>query len=84
MKKSHKETQFLDTRLLQMEGSNSSGTICLSPQIDLYLVKISKFCSVLAVGNLTLSTREGAEKDVVVLLDLVLNFLPTLGAMSKI
>ena len=67
-----------------MEGSNSSRTICLSPQIDLYFVKVSKICSVLAVGNLTLSTKEGAEEDAVVLLASVLNFLPTLGAISKI
>ena len=67
-----------------MEGSNSSRTIYVSPQIDLYLIKVSKFSLVLAVGNLTLSTREGAEEDVVVLLAFVLNFLPTLRAITKI
>ena len=66
-----------------MEGSNSSRTICLSPQIDLYFVKVSKICSVLAVGNLTVSTRAKVDEDVEFLLALVWYFLPTLGAMSK-
>ena len=64
-----------------MEGSNSSRIICLSPQIDLNLVKVSKISSDLAVGNLTLSTW--VENDDVVLLALVLYFLPTLGDMTK-
>ena len=67
-----------------MEGSNSSRTNYLFPQIDLYYVKVSNFCSVLAVGNLTLSTRVEEDEDVVFLLALVLNFLPTLGAICKI
>ena len=66
-----------------MEGSNSSRTTCLSPQIDLNLVKVSKISSDSAKRNLTLSTWEGTEEDAEVLLALVLNFLPTLGAMSK-
>ena len=80
---SHKEAQFLDTRFLRMEGSNSSRTNCLSPQIDLYLVKVSKICSILVVGNRTLSTRAEVDEDAEFLLALVLYFLPTLGAMSK-
>ena len=67
-----------------MEGSNSSRTNCLSPQIDLYFVKFSKFCSILAIGNLTLSTRAKEDEEAVFLLAFVLYFLPTLGAMSKI
>ena len=66
-----------------MEGSNSSISNCLSPQIDLYLVKVSKICSVLAAGNLTLSTRAEEDEGAEFLLALVLYFLPTLGALSK-
>ena len=69
---SHKEAQFLDTRFLWMEGSNSSRTNNLFPQIDLYLVKVSKICSVLVVGNLTLSTRVEEDEDAEFLLALVL------------
>ena len=67
-----------------MEGSNSSRTNYLFPQIDLYFVKVSKFCSVLAMGNLTLSIRAKEDEEVVFLLALVLFFLPTLRAMSKV
>ena len=67
-----------------MEGSNSSRTNCLSPQIDLYFVKTSKICLVLAVGNLTLSTRAEEDEDVEFLLALALYVLPTLGAMFKV
>ena len=81
---SHKEAQFLNTRFLRMEGSNSYRNNCLSPQIDLYLVKVSKICLILAVRNLTLSTRVEEDEYVVFLLALVLNFLPTLGVISKI
>ena len=81
---SYKEPQFLDSRFLQMEGSNSSRTNCISPQINLYLVKVSKICSVLAVGNPTLSGRAGEEEDAKFLLASFLNFLPILGAISKI
>ena len=67
-----------------MEGFNSSRTIYLSPDIDLYLVKVSKTSSVLAKRNLTLSTKGRVEEeDAMFLVALVLNFLPTLGAMSK-
>ena len=49
-------------------------TICLSPQIDLYWVKLSKISSFLAVGIQTLSNWIGAEEDTKVFLALVLNF----------
>jgi len=66
-----------------MEGSNSSRTNYLSPQIDLYLVMASKICSILVIRNQTLSTRAEVDEDVEFLLALVLYFVPTLGAMSK-
>ena len=47
------------------------------------MVKVSKISSDSAKRNLTLSTWKGVEEDEEVLLALVLNFLPTLGAMSK-
>ena len=67
-----------------MEGSNSSRTNCLTPQRDLYLVKVTKICLLFTVRNLTLSTRAEEDKDAVFLLALVLNFRPTLGAICKI
>ena len=81
---SHKETQFLDTKFLHINGSSSLNTISFSPQIDLYLIKVSYISSHLANWNRSLSHRAKLEEeDLGFLLALVLNFLSTLGAMTK-
>ena len=71
-------------KFLRMEGSTSLNTISFSPQIDLYLVKVSYVSSHLADRNLSLSPRaKPAKEDQEFLLALVLNFLSTLGALTK-
>ena len=67
-----------------MERSSSLKTISLSPSIDLYLVKVSYVSSHLANRKCSPSSRAELEKeDPGFLFALVLNFLPTLGAMTK-
>ena len=67
-----------------MEGSSPLKTISLSPQIDLYLVKVSYVSSHFLDKKCSLSPRtEPNEEELGDLFALVLNFLPTLGAMTK-
>ena len=67
-----------------MEESSSLKTISLSPQIDLYLVKVLYVSSHLVDRKRSLSPKaEPKEENPGFLFALFLNFLLTLGAMTK-
>lgn len=76
MRSWQKENQHLDSTFLRIEGSNSSRMTRLSPQIDLYLIRVSNFWKFWNTLKLVWSkTSIGFEVDPETLSALILMFL---------